>query len=437
MLYFEQLVILNGQKMKFGALTQLIMIAIVSLATGNSLFARPNHIVLGYVPARRDAISSPDDFNYEAFTHLARAFIREQDDGSLVVPADYFSESFDKAARSHGVKLLMSIGGGSSEADHWPAIARDPQHVQIFLANIGKLLADHHYDGIDIDWEPPPMTDADGTAYADFLKSIRRRFPKIILTLAMSPTKKATAHIPMDDVVASVDFINAMSYSYATPSSGLASFNGNLHPDPQAAHTRHSIDEDMANLIDAHHVPPSKLLLGINFWAGRYRVDQLGDKFTPHTKGLADNIDYPTVIDLLGTGRYNALRDPVADSPYLVSKKGGCVITYDDPTSMRDKCQAAIQLNCAGVIIWNVGADTGGGESPLLNAIDESFGMVRLPISKSALEREIVRLGKRPVPPDSSIESLLKIDSRLRADRGASEDQKWIATAPAVKAANP
>ena len=371
-------------------------------------------------------------FDYDAFTHLARAFIRERDDGSLEIPPDYFNETFEKQARAHGVKILMSIGGGSVDADHWPALARDPQHVETFIDNVAKLLADHHYDGIDIDWEPAPKTDADGRDYGAFLKSLRARFPNIVITLAMTATRTGTQHIPMDDVVASVDFINAMTYSYATPSSGLGTFNENLHDDPQGAHTRHSVDDGTQNLLETRHVPPAKLLLGINFWACRYRVDHLGDKFPSHSKGYADNITYPQVLDLLSTGKYSALHDAVADASYLVRKSGGCLVTYDDPNSVRDKCEDALKLKCAGVIVWNTGADLGSGETPLLNEIAKSFGMPTLPISRPALEREMARLSEHPVPPNSSLDSLLKLEAQLRAARGMSDDEKWMATAPST-----
>jgi chitinase len=406
---------------------------ILLLMLKSAAIARPDHIVLGYVPSRLDAISSPDDFNYDAFTHLARAFIREQDDGTLTVPKGYFNESFEKAARAHGVKLLMSIGGGSSEADHWPALAHDPRHVQTFFDGVAKLLAEHQYDGIDIDWEPPPKRDDDGRDYTAFLKSLRARFPNILITLAMNATKTATAHFAMEDVVASVDYINAMTYSYATPSSGLATFNENLHADPDGAHTRHSVDDGMANLLETRHVPPTKLLLGINFWACRFRVDQLGDKFPPREKGYADNLIYPEVLDLLSTGKYTAMHDDVADASYLVRKGGGCVITYDDPVSVRDKCLDVLKLKCAGVIIWNVGADLAGGETPLLSAIDESFGMPKLPLSRSALEREITRLSDRPVLTNETLESLLKLDAQLRSARGTIDDEKWMSASPAAK----
>ena len=48
-------------------------------------------------------------------------------------------------------------------------------------------------------------------------------------------------------------------------------------------------------------------------------------------------------------------------------------------------------------------------------------------------EREIARLSEHPVPPDETLESLLKIDAQLRSARGVEDDAKWIASAPAAK----
>jgi chitinase len=412
--------------------TLAYFLALLLPLVSSTAFARPDHVVLGYVPSRRDAIASPEDFDYDAVTHLARAFIREQDDGSLKVTSDFFSPAFEKAAHDHGVKILMSIGGGSSEAAHWQALANDPKHVQTFLDNVAALLKSHpQYDGIDIDWEPPPLTDSDGKAYADFLKSVHAKFPDKILTLALTATKNGLAHIPMDEVIPSIDFFNAMTYSYAVPSSGLATFNGNLHDDPQGAHTRHSVDEGMENLVQLHHVPPAKLLLGMTFWANRYRVDHLGEKYPSHSSGFADSIEYPRALDLLTTGEYTELHDATADGSYIVRTKGGCVITFDDPNSVHDKCEKVKQMKCAGVMIWDIGADAGGGEAPLLSAIDESFGMQPLSISRPALEREVVRLSQRPLQPNLDLQSLLKIDTELRAHRARQDDAQWAASATA------
>jgi chitinase len=395
--------------------------------------ARPNHLVLGYLPYWRDNIAPPQDLDLNVFTHLARAFLRPERDGSLHPSPTYFNLAFEDSARAHDVKLLMSIGGESATPDIWLAMAREPQHVAHFLDTLAALFAAHHYDGVDIDWEPPPQNAVDGQTYLSFLQAIRHRFPGRLLTIAVEASNYGVGHLPMADVVANVDFINAMTYDFSGPWTGIASFATNLHSDSEGlAHTRVSVDDELKNLIQTHRVPAAKVLVGLQFWANRFRVDQLGDHFPLHTNGYADNIEYARVMDLLGTGRYTAMRDEIADEPYLVRNDGGCVVTYDDPKSIRDKCETAIELHCAGVMIWHAGSDLGGGQMPLLNAVAESVGLSPLPSSRTELEGEIARIGNHPVPTSVTLEALEQDDARLRNLRGQEDDDHWIAAAPAA-----
>jgi chitinase len=397
-------------------------------APSQAASAKPDHLVIGYVPYWRDDVANPTDMNFGAFTHLIRAFLRPQPDGSLKIDSAYFNPSFESAARAHGVKLLMSVGGQASTPDVWLAIARDPQHVQKFLDTLAELYAAHQYDGVDIDWEPPPQNAADGQTYADLLHSIRSQFPNRLLTIAVEGSNYGVGHVPMQSVVADVDYINAMTYDFSGAWTGIASFGGNLHPDASGiARTRMSVDEELNNLINVHRVPAAKLVVGTRFWANRFRVDQLGDSFPAHAKGFADDLEYSRVTDLLASGRYDAFRDATADAAYLVRRDGGCVVTYDDPQAIHDKCETVKKLNCAGIMIWHASADLGGGETPLLSSVAESFGMAPLPLSRAALESEIVRLSHHPVSHSATLDELQKQDADLRSHRGDHDDGNWIA----------
>lgn len=409
----------------------IALLALISGAFGSSgAVARPDHVVLGYVPCWRDALADPADFDYDAFTHLARAFLRPRPDGTLTVAPGYFNAAFEAAAHAHGVKLLMSIGGQSATPDVWLAMARDPKHVATFLDTLAGLYAAHPaYDGVDVDWEPSPANDADGRTYAALLHAIRGRFPAKLLTVAIPSKDYAVAHIPIASVVADLDLIGVMAYDYAGPWTGRATFGANLHPDtagPAAA--AFSVDQGMANLIHHRGFPPQKLLLGMTFWGYRFRADHLGDAFPAHAKGFADFVEYPRVMDLIDTGRFTAARDDTADAAYLTRTGGGTVVTYDDPAAIRDKCKMAIQLGCGGVMIWHVGADLAGGQTPLLDAVDESFGAAVPPTSAAALRAEVARLRGKPVGDGETTESLQAADHQLRVARAKADDDRWIAT---------
>ncbi len=401
--------------------------------------ARPDHVVLGYVPFWRDAIADPADIDFDAFTHLARAFLRPRPDGTLTVDSGYFDPAFESAAHAHGVKLLMSIGGQSETPDVWLALARNPAHVAKFLDTLAGLYAAHPaYDGADVDWEPSPANDADGRTYAALLHAIRTRFPGKLLTVAIPSKDYAVAHLPIAAVVADLDLIGVMAYDYAGPWTGQATFGANLHPDPAPpARTPFSVDQGMANLINHRHFPPQKLLLGMTFWGYRFRAAGLGGTFPAHGTGFADFVEYPRVLDLIDTGRFAAARDDTADAADLTRTGGGAVVTYDDPAAIRDKCKTAVRLGCGGVMIWHVGADLAGGRTPLLDVVDESFGVPVPPASVAALRAEVARLRGKPVGDDETTESLEAADRQLRLARAKADDDRWQVTPTQLPAARP
>ena len=155
----------------------LLLAMICAALSAGPVFAKPNRVVLGYSATWRNANSPAECYNFDALTHLARAFLVPHPDGTVEVPQGYFNTTMETQARQHGVKLLMSLGGEASNADNWLSIARRPEYLQKFCGDIQKLLVDHGYDGIDIDWEPSATTTEDGLTYTSFLKTLRTAFP--------------------------------------------------------------------------------------------------------------------------------------------------------------------------------------------------------------------------------------------------------------------
>lgn len=386
-------------------------------------------VVLGYVPTWRDKMSAPKDYNFGAFSHLCRAFLRPQADGTFVTEPNYFDPAFEKAARANGVKLLMSIGGESKSPGRWLAIAHDEKVLARFVDEIGKLYDAHQYDGVDIDWEPPPANAADGRAYLGLLKAIRARFPDKLLTVALSPKNYANQHLPLAEVVDTIDFYNAMAYDFSGPWTGVATFASNLDAN-KAAGTQVSTRQVMTELVARHKVPPKKIVMGMTFWGNRFRVAKLGDAFPKNTPGAADFLEYGRVVDLLGTGRYTARRDDVSGSMYAVRNGGGTVMTWDDPQSIRAKSQFAKDQGFAGVMMWCTYADATAGTTPLLDAMAGPWG-AKAKASPALLEQETALLGNAPVK-GKSPDQVRSLNEKLRRDRGIADDDKWMAGTPVV-----
>jgi chitinase len=256
-----------------------------------------------------DPIWPPQYYNYDALTHLARSFLTPRPDGTIAVPDDFFNSTMELLARQHHVKLLLSLGGEADNADNWVSIARHPEYLHRFLSELGQLMSDHGYDGVDIDWEPSPLTNEDGVAYTTLLKSLRAKFPKATLTTALPAGEYWISHFSWQDICASMDYVNVMVYDYSGGWGGRAAYASNLFP--PGVYTRnagYSVQEGMQNLITHHKIPPAKLLMGTTFWASRFAAGHIGDRFPINAPDYSVNITYSQTLALLARIIHGPLR---------------------------------------------------------------------------------------------------------------------------------
>lgn len=425
--------------------TRSIFVCFVLMAFSGPVRAQtmPDRIVLGYSATWFDSTCPVQYYNYGALTHLARAFLVPHPDGTIEVPDGYFNLTMESLARQHHVKLLMSLGGEAENADNWVSIARHPEYLNRFIDELGKLMSDHGYDGVDIDWEPSPLNDEDGVAYTTLLNGLRGRFPKATLTTALPAGDYWISHFSWPAVCNSVDYVNVMVYDYSGGWGGRAAYASNLFPpgayspDPQ-----YSVDEGMRNLTEHHHIPPSKLLMGMTFWASRFAVPHIGDSFPVNGQGYSENITYRQTMALLSTGRYREFWDEKAAMPYLEQTGGNSVICYENARSVSRKCDYAAKLGCAGVMIWHVGADLDGSRMPLMDALAQSVGVAPPILPREALEKQIVDIKAQidraktlsgPVPaefdaaqlPNFSAPQLEALDLQLKKTWGLLQDDLW------------
>ncbi len=415
--------------------------------------ARPDRIVLAYSATWRDADTPADTYNYDAITHLARAFLVPHPDGTVEVPDGYFNANMESLARKHGVKLLMSLGGEASNADNWLSIARNQKYFQNFSRNLEKLLAEHGYDGIDIDWEPSATNTEDGTAFVSFIKALRARFPNQIITTALGGSEYWIGHFSWKEVTDNVDYVNVMTYDYSGGWGGRAAYASNLFP--AGAYSQEptlSVDEGMKNLIDNHKVSPAKLLMGMTFWPSRFRVDHIGDHFPTNGPGYSMSITHAQAMYLLATGKYADFWDEKAGMPYMERTTGGSVVVYENPKSIQRKCEYAAKLGCAGVMIWHAGADVCGDSAPLMDTVADCCGVAKQTFPRAVFEQQISDLRNQieklksqlhakaageysPTKlADLSVDQLQALFSQLETTWGSLQDQLWQRDDPPIKA---
>ncbi len=360
----------------------------IAWAMGAPLWAGPDHLVVGYSACWFDGIYPPVSYNYEALTHIVRAFLLPKADGSIEAPAGYWDPALEKTAHSHGVKMIASLGGAMEKDGPWLSLARAPQAEETFFNNLEKMITDNHYDGVDIDWEPSALTDADQATYTDFMKALRARFPHWIITTALGGGDYWAKHISWSEVARQVDWINWMTYDYAGSWTGHSAHNANLYL-PSDCKADLTIDQNLSDLETKYQLSPGKVVLGLPFYGQVFFTQHLGDTFTDdRSKGVSE-IQYYEVAPLLAGKLVEGKWDAGAQAPYLERPGGGWVASYDDPKSIQIKCQYAVERGLRGVMIWNLGADVAGETTPLLDTVARAYGAPGNPMPAEGLVASI------------------------------------------------
>ncbi len=369
-----------------------VLILTLLMTLSGMAWAKPNGgVVIGYSATWFDGIYPIESYNFEPFTYIARAFCLPRANGDIQVPGGFFDPELEKSAHAHGVKLLISIGGQAENANQWLGMARDTAAEKHFFDTLEKLLADNKYDGVDIDWEPSALTDPDQATYAQFMQDLRARFPKLTITTALTGSEWWAQHISWDKVAPVVDYINLMAYDFSGGWTGHSGHNANLYvPKNPAVDTTLSDDEMVKRLQNKYKVPAGKILLGVPFYGTEFFTKHMGDKFVGDANNGEHEFQYYELQSFVNAKNFKTLLDPGAQAPYLERQDADLVVSYDDPKSIQLKCEYAKNNHLGGIMIWNLGADVIGNQTPLLDAVAKSFDAKIQPMPASGISKTLV-----------------------------------------------
>jgi GH18 family chitinase len=147
--------------------------------------ARPR--VVAYVPNWVELTTFAGTIDYPKLTHINIAFENPTNDAGDLSFNKKNPILVDKA-HAAGVKVLISIGGGSASTDK-PLMARyfkliDAQHRAAFVARLADYVAGHNFDGVDVDIEGPSINKDYGAFVTDLAKALKAE--NKLLTAALS-----------------------------------------------------------------------------------------------------------------------------------------------------------------------------------------------------------------------------------------------------------
>src|SRR4030043_468360 len=204
--------------------------------------------VVGYIPTWGDV----NTIEYDKLTHINYAFIRPSDDGSggldsLSDPSKL--QSLVSQAHAHGVKVSISVGGGSW--CNFAGLASNATSRTTFINNMVDFVNTYNLDGVDLDWEFPWTYPNEYDLLMNELGVAMHSRGKI-LTAAVWYSQGCI----LNSVFEYVDFLNIMAYDGGYP------------------HSTYSLAVSALNYWRARGLPKEKAVLGVPFYgkdsAGNY-----------------------------------------------------------------------------------------------------------------------------------------------------------------------
>ena len=317
-----------------------------------------------------------DKIPYNRLTHICHAFVQPQANGSLFAPSGYLEPALITNAHAAGVKVLVSIGGADEVArQNFVTIAASASLRTAFANAVEAFCRTYGYDGADIDWEFPQNA-TERTNQNLLIQAVRDKFnsspapaPSWEITMAISPGNWYGQWNDYSYLNNVVNFYNLMTYDYHGEWSSHSGHNSPLYrgTDPLDGE---NIDWSHNYMTVTRGVPASKMNLGVPFYGYRFpNSETLYDGFVSG----ATQMNYNTITPLIGSGwTYNW--DSGSYVPYLTYNSGAGLICYDNPSSVSEKVNYALNLKgYGGIFMWEITADYSAGSQPLFDAMWNSY----------------------------------------------------------------
>lgn len=335
--------------------------------------------------------------DYSAVTHVIHFSVVPNPDGTLNTSDNDITaaNSSDIVSHAHaaGIKVLICVGGANSESEFQSAASAT--NLPVFINNLTNFMASRGYDGLDIDWEPFPSSDAQ--LYTNLVIGLRSALntfaqPKYLTIAAEAYPPygdSATAEYLMYAAIQSrLDQLNIMTYDLSGPYEGWVTwFNSPIYNGgyrfPSNGALIPCIDEAVTNFL-TNGVAADKLAIGIAFY-GYVWTGGTGNTANSLTQPRQSWSNAPSITayaysdimaDYYQTNSYHW--DSNAQSAYLSITNP--IATDDDFISYDDErtCQAMVSYarnhGLGGVMIWELAQDhIPNTPDPLLESIRQSL----------------------------------------------------------------
>jgi chitinase len=361
---------------------RLVFILLIGLAAGlfiPSAVAQghtlPKRLVgdYGYWSKSQTPPYSAAQIPYGMLTHINHDGVSFNADGTLSVPQGFLEPELNDRAHAAGVKVLLLLGGDFTGLETSGA-------VETLVDNIAAFEQEHHYDGVDMDWEYP-ATSTDRKFFVRLMDALRESTPNYTLSIDVPPWGGYGYDLML--LQRSLDYFNIMMYDCAGPWTAYGQLNSPIFwdwhdPAPYECQPGGSAQE--AAEIFLSRVPANQLNMGTPFYGYWYtNINQLFGLCpnAAHTQdGNCDatvlTVNYgPNVKYRINKDGWHTTYDPIALVPYMLKTDGSDgYITYDDAFSTYFRVwYSDWDLGLGGTFMWSLDADYDGHSQDLLDAM--------------------------------------------------------------------
>lgn len=262
---------------------------------------------------------------------------------------------------------VLSVGGWG--ADGFSQACRTQEGREVLAGSILRLMDEHGFVGVDIDWEYPGFSHAgieshpeDTENWYDLLSLLREGLDErerqngrpYLLSVALGAGKSLLESIDAARLNELVDQAVVMAYDLC----GFEKITGHhagLYPDSDKADTgAHAV-----KMLTEGGMSPGKILLGIPTYGRMWRqVAFAGNGLGSRAETTGNKVvPYGEMQALEGSG-YTRYYDEDAQSPWWFD--GGRFVSGEDATSLQYKARWVSENNLGGVALWAANHDPDG-----------------------------------------------------------------------------
>jgi len=264
-------------KKDFNMKTNLVLLVFVCLvclfvsAGSNRAYAQSSIWVTAYYAGWMQSALPASAIDYTAMTHINYFAIVPNSDGSIDLSGNGVTYNSNAKtlvtnAHAHGVKVILTVGGWSTESAFNGATGTSATRA-IFINNLMNALRQGNYDGLDIDWEP--LATGDKANYTNLAHDLRDSLTAQNSALLMTMATQWAASVSAS-TYQYFDQVNLMTYDLAGLWSGWVTWhNSALYNDITIGSQLISCD-GMVKSWNSAGVPLNKLGIGIDWYGYKY-----------------------------------------------------------------------------------------------------------------------------------------------------------------------